>query len=108
MVFSNEKLEFNNHGFADLSLGPLLKKVGDKFVKCSVYCPARNDNSKSKSDDLYPSINFSQKVGEKRWDNISFNLQELIALQTAIPSLIEVLSFVNGGGDKETCSHIKA
>lgn len=94
------ELDFNEHGFADVRLPRGMDKIGQKYVKLSVYCPAFNSRTSSDSGNYYPSVNFSQKVGD-RWDNISFSVEELEMLKAKIDSLLTYLSQVPSSGEAE-------
>ncbi|WP_048180462.1 hypothetical protein [Methanosarcina siciliae] len=94
------ELNFNEHGFADVRLPRGMDKIGQKYVKLSVYCPASNSNTSSDLVNYYPSVNFSQKVGN-RWDNISFSVEELETLKAKIDTLLSYLSQVPSSGEAE-------
>lgn len=89
---------FNKYGFKDLKFARGYDKIGNKFVKVSIYCPAANENSKSESTEVFPKLNISEKVGDS-WQNANFDLSDLEVLEQRLSMYKQALLDVGGACD---------
>lgn len=100
---------FNKYGFKDLKFSNGYGKIGNKTVKVSIYCPAKNENSESEITELFPKLNISEKVGDK-WQNASFDLSDLEVLVQHFSMYKQALLDAGGatnGSDREQGSQEK-
>lgn len=86
---------FNKYGFKDVKITRGFDKIGNKYVKVSIYCPAANQNSKSESTELFPKLNISEKIGDT-WQNANFDYSDLEVLEQRLAMYKQAL--LDAGG----------